>query len=206
MRRRPILIPSLFMTTINMGLMSLDNMLFSSPPKACPVCGGRPGPYDTKEKIYANIITDTGINKINVRVRRFKCRDCGTLIYADEPFYPNTRVGSVIIDTALSLSSVNSYSKTAKIMNTLGIDINRGTVRNYALSNLPMQKSGIFYGLRMPATFVSLISKSAAYSQTIDQYDVLELSRYPSYYHPPKDGKGTASEFFKNKTVKFRDF
>ncbi|HJK08157.1 MAG TPA: hypothetical protein O0X54_01280, partial [Methanocorpusculum sp.] len=97
------------------GISSIDKALFAHI-GPCPYCGGTPAPYDTKEKIYATLHTREGTQKITVFVRRYHCRDCGRLLYADEPFYPDTRLGSTIVDLATALSLLNSFSHTAEII------------------------------------------------------------------------------------------
>lgn len=143
MPRQQVKIPSLLITTVMVGISSLEGTLFATA-KPCPLCGGKPQPYDTKKKLYVILKTPTGRKKIMVNIRRFKCKKCGNLIYAEEPFYPDTRLGSAIVDMAISLARLHSYSHTAEIMKALGIEIDRGSVRNYALSNLPIPPANFF--------------------------------------------------------------
>ena len=155
-------------------------------------------PYDTKTKNYATLILPSGTHTVSVKVRRFICRECGRLLYAEEPFYQDTRVGSAIVDLALNLSRTNSYSHAAAIMEGLGIQMNRSSVRNYALSDLPMTGFSSLYGLPLPNSLISLMGKS--FSGTEEETNlVLRASGYPSRYRPPENKAGTASEFFKRK-------
>ena len=192
---KPIKIPPLLQTSIQMSLSSIDGMLFKDR-GPCPHCGGRPVGYDTKDKIFADLLTPNGTRQIVVFVRRFRCRDCGRLLYADEPFYPGTRTGSVIIDLANSLSTQHSYSHTAEIMHALGIGIDRGSVRNFALSALPLHKMNIMYGMQMPNTFVTLMSKLLIPGMA-RPLDIVEFCGYPSRYKAPEDLHGTAAGYRK---------
>lgn len=194
--RRQIKIPPLLLTTIPISISSINGMEFTTR-GPCPHCGGRPIGYDTKKKIFAEMLTHRGKKVIHVYVKRFKCRECGRLLYADEPFYPGTRTASVVIDLALSLSQQYSYSHTAKIMHALGFSIDRGSVRSFANSTLPLQKMNIMYGMHMPNTFVTLISKLLV-PGTAKPEDVLDACGYPSQYTVPEDLHGTAIEYTRN--------
>jgi len=194
MTKTPTRIPPMLVATISMSISSLDGILFKEREK-CPICGGKPLPYDTKEKHYATLKTPQGEKEIKVKVRRYTCEKCGKLLYADEPFYPGTRVGSSIIDLALSLCRVNSYSHTKIIMEEMGILENRGSIRNYALSSLPMTKYNILYGMPIPNSFISLMGRGLSPSG-INPSEILITTGYPSRYTEPANGDGTARKFF----------
>ena len=199
MPRQQVKIPSLLITTVMVGISSLEGTLFATA-KPCPLCGGKPQPYDTKKKLYVTLKTPMGREKIMVNVRRFKCKKCGNLIYAEEPFYPDTRIDSAIVDMAISLARLHSYSHTADIMKALGIEIDRGSVRNYALSNLPIPPANFLYGMQLPNSFISLMTKEIYGSKgSVSSNEILASSGYPSAYKPPIDGKNTSAEFQRRK-------
>jgi hypothetical protein len=202
MTRHQVKIPSLLMTTVLVGISSLDETLFATA-KPCPICGGKPQPYDTKKKLYVTLRTPMGWKRITVNIRRFKCKKCGNLIYAQEPFYPDTRLGSAIVDMAISLSRLHSYSHTAEIMKALGIEIDRGSVRNYALSDLAIPQANFLYGMQLPNSFISLMTKEISGPKgSISSQEILASSGYPASYKAPADGKGTSAEFQKQKKLK----
>ena len=202
MPRQQVKIPSLLITTVMVGISSLEGTLFATA-KPCPLCGGKPQPYDTKKKLYVILKTPTGRKKIMVNIRRFKCKKCGNLIYAEEPFYPDTRLGSAIVDMAIYLARLHSYSHTAEIMKALGIEIARGSVRNYALSNLPIPPANFLYGMQLPNSFISLMTKEISGSKgSVSSGEILASRGYPSAYKPPLDGKNTSAEFQKQKKRK----
>ncbi len=202
MTRHQVKIPSLLMTTVLVGISSLDGTLFATA-KPCPLCGGKPQPYDTKKKLYVTLRTPMGQKRITVNIRRFKCKKCGNLIYAQEPFYPDTRLGSAIVDMAISLSRLHSYSHTAEIMKALGIEIDRGSVRNYALSDLAIPQANFLYGMQLPNSFISLMTKEISGPKgSISAQEILASSGYPASYKAPIDGKGTSAEFQKQKKQK----
>lgn len=192
MSHRPIKIPPMLTDTIICGISSIDKTLFAHT-GACPHCGGRAAPYDTKEKVYATLHTEQGAKKITVLVRRFRCHTCGSLLYADEPFYPDTRLGSAVIDLATALSLVNTFSQAAEIINAMGIEIDRGTVRTYAMSDLPVPKINFFYGFPLPFSLFSLIGRPAGpkVGPTAGT-EVLAASGFPFAYRAPPDGAGTS--------------
>jgi len=190
------------MTTVLVGVSSLDGTLFATA-KPCPLCGGKPQPYDTKKKLYVTLRTPMGRKRITVNIRRFKCKKCGNLIYAQEPFYPDTRLGSAIVDMAISLSRLHSYSHTAEIMKALGIEIDRGSVRNYALSDLAIPQANFLYGMQLPNSFISLMTKEISGPKgSISSQEILASSGYPASYKAPADGKGTSAEFQRLKKMK----
>ncbi|MDO5844817.1 MAG: hypothetical protein Q4Q53_06710 [Methanocorpusculum sp.] len=189
MSRRPVKIPSMLVGMISIGLPLMNGKVFKNK-KDCPHCGGKTVPHDTKEKIFATLITPEGEKKITVRVGRYRCKECGALVYADEPFYPDTRVGSVIIDLAVSLSKIYSYSHTADIMKALGIEVDRGSVRKYAMSNLPAVQTSFLYGMQLPDSFVSVVSKCASLGASVSPDEILAASGYPSSYRAPVENSG----------------
>ncbi|HJJ46819.1 MAG TPA: hypothetical protein O0X32_00970 [Methanocorpusculum sp.] len=202
MKRGLVRIPPMLFATVSMGLHALDGMLFKTLDH-CSNCGGKPKPYDTKVKQYATLSSPLGDRVITVKVRRFICHDCGKLLYADEPFYPNTRIGSAIVDLALSLSKTTNFSHAATVMGAMGIVINRGSVRKYAQSNLPIRPSNQLYGMTLPTTFVSLIGRGIL-TPSINPADILVASGYPSRYVASENGISTAKEYFKYKNRRLK--
>ncbi|MDR3101810.1 MAG: hypothetical protein LBU24_01010 [Methanocalculaceae archaeon] len=188
MSRQPIKIPPILADTIICSIASIDKTLFVQT-DPCPHCEGRAAPYDTKEKTYATLHTEEGVKKITVFVRRFRCHWCGVLLYANEPFYPSTRLGSAVVDMATALSLVNSFSHTAAIINAMGIDIDRGSVRKYALSDLPVPNITFFYGLPLPISLFSLIGWAVGRksSPATTETELLAASGFPSAYRAPLD-------------------
>lgn len=187
-----IKIPPMLIDTITCGIASIDKTLFADA-GPCPHCGCRAGPYDTKEKNYATVSLGGELKKITVLIRRFKCTGCGTLVYANEPFYPDTRVGSVIVDLAISLSLVNTYSHAAEIIKAMGIEIDRGSVRKYALSPLPVPGITFMYGFPLPVSLFTLTGRSAIFKAgSANGAEVLAASGFPSAYLAPADLSGTS--------------
>jgi len=123
---------------------------------ACPHCGGEVRGYDSKSKHFACIL-DAGTPKdIYVHVKRFQCRQCGKVSSAHEPFYPDTRLGKPIIDLCITLSANMPYNRTARVLEQMGIVIDRGTVRNYANRDFGPIPCTEIYGFRIPLSVITL--------------------------------------------------
>ena len=71
-------------------------------------------------------------------VKRFSCRQCHAVCFADEPFYPETRIGSPLVDLCRTLAAGMPFNRAAVFMAHMGIMIERGTVRNYAHRRFPV--------------------------------------------------------------------
>ncbi len=148
-------IPPLLTDIVRASLTSLDGMEFSSA-EACPVCGGKLTGYDRKRKKFVQLREDEGNRTITVMVKRFYCGKCGRLCYADEPFYPGSRIGSPVIDLFLALSAAMPPSKAGQVIAALGISVNRTTWKNYAgwqTSGMPLVDA---FGMKLPLCIVRL--------------------------------------------------
>ncbi|MEI8330519.1 MAG: hypothetical protein WCF90_02530 [Methanomicrobiales archaeon] len=166
---------------IQTALLVCDGMEFSHR-SACPSCGGALQGYDTRKKNFAVILENEKERLIQVKVRRFYCKTCKTLCYANEPFYPDTRMGSPLIDLCLTLASTISFSRTATSLSLLGIVIDRGSVRNYANRNFPEIPKVPIFNLQIPHSIISLtaLANSAPKRSGIDPYEVLAACGFPS--------------------------
>ena len=179
---RPPRIPTIVSDLILTALSSLDGMEFSAM-SSCPACGGMLQGHDSKKKQFAVLRELTGERVITVRVKRFRCRDCGILCYADEPFYPDTRMGSPIIDLFLSLSAIMPPSRAARVVDAMGIVVHRTTWRNYSgrsfASEIPVMD---IFGMRLPVCVVRLseIAVRSGESGPAHPADIIAACGYPS--------------------------
>jgi hypothetical protein len=87
------------------------------------------------KKTFCTIITERGeFEDVNVRVRRYLCRHCKhTFLASDSPFYDGCNYGKPIVDLCLALSASNPYNRVESILMQYGIQVDRDTVKNYAL-------------------------------------------------------------------------
>jgi len=167
---------------IHTALLSFDGMVFTNRER-CPSCGGDLQGYDTKKKKFATIRLSTGIRVISVGVRRFRCRSCGSLCYAAEPFYPGSRIGSPVVDLFSALSEVMPRSRAGRVLSAMGIIVHRTTWKNY-----PPRPPGAvpvldLLGVRLPHCIVVISDMAARAGDqgTPDPEDVIAACGYPSF-------------------------
>jgi hypothetical protein len=142
----------------------------------CPVCLGHLISHDLKRRRFATLHTPVGISQIFVHVKRFHCRECGRLCYADAPFYEKSRFGSPLVDLCLALSRSSTYSQTATTLDNLGIVIDRGTIRKTALMYTHEVDVADLFGICLPRSVIALstLVTSADPSKPPSGRDVLE--------------------------------
>jgi hypothetical protein len=116
---------------IRTTLLAMDGVSFIELP-ACPRCGGTLNRHDRKEKRFARMQLGEEVRDIHVLVARFRCRSCGGFWYAREPFYEGVRFGIPVVDLALTLAQDHPYHRTERILASLGLLVDRGTIRMYA--------------------------------------------------------------------------
>ena len=107
---------------------------FYDKPRACPKCkSNKRKKLRIDKKLYCKIITSNGFRDIYVYTQRFQCKDCRKTYIAKAPFYDGIVYGKPIVDLVLYLSAKNPFNRVEKILLELGIQVDRDTVRNYAL-------------------------------------------------------------------------
>jgi hypothetical protein len=153
--KRKFLVHPMLPTLIQAGIANLNGQLYTSL-DACPSCGGDLAGYDTKQRFFITLAEPGGGRDIFVNVRRFSCRVCRTVSPAKAPFYPDTRIGAPIVDLCMTLSQEMSCSRAAKVINALGIVIDRGTVRNYVSRGFTASPATEFFGFLLPVSIISL--------------------------------------------------
>ena len=187
-------IPPLLADIIQTGLSSFNDVLFDTR-DACPMCGGELSGYDTKKKQFAVLTDDDGQHPIHVRVRRFRCKQCHAICFADEPFYPDTRTGSPVVDLAVTLAATMPYTRTATYMASMGILIDRGSVRNYARRGFFTIPTTDIFGIRLPLSLITLSTLATSFGEggRIPGAEVLAACGFPSAYravlHLPLPGE-----------------
>lgn len=163
---------------------------------ACPYCGGPVQGYDTREKKYATVREGSSTRTITVRIKRFTCRRCKRLSNADEPFYPGTRLGSLIVDLYFSLASTMPGSRAARIIDTIGIEVDRTTWRNYASRPMPEIEAADIFGMRIPRSIIAVSTIAAGIPEggSMNGAEALAVSNIPSAFRsaavPGKKGRG----------------
>ncbi|MDP3564975.1 MAG: hypothetical protein Q8R70_10855 [Methanoregula sp.] len=173
--------PPMVTDIIQTALVACEGIVFSDRP-ACPLCGGAVRRYDTRKKQFAVILEEDGKRNIYVRVQRFTCKSCGMLCNADEPFYPDTRVGSPVIDLCVTFAGTIPFTRTATHLSCLGIAIDRGSVRNYAQRAWGPIPAADMFGMRLPFSILTLSSLAASAGEGggIRGAEVLAACNFPS--------------------------
>lgn len=166
---------------VQSAICSLDGTEFTHL-AACPVCGGRVQGYDTRTKKYAVIRDEDGERTITVRIKRFTCRNCKKLCNADEPFYPGTRIGSLVVDLFFCLSATMPESRAARHIDAMGIRVDRTSWKNYSGRAIPEISVTDIFGMRLPSSVLGLSSLFALAPNggRIDGADVLKACNFPS--------------------------
>jgi hypothetical protein len=183
---KPPRIPPMAAAIIQNAFSALDGIVFTEL-AACPHCGGTVTGHDLKEKQFAVIVEEGAERTIHVKVKRFRCRECGRLCYADEPFYPDTRIGSPVIDLCVTLSATMPAGRAARVLKAMGVIVDRTSCLLYVKKHSGEIPTADFFGMRLPFSVLSLGNLAAAVPEgaRIAGADVLAACGYPSGRRPP---------------------
>jgi hypothetical protein len=137
------------------AIVGVDGAVFSSLTR-CPACGGKIKAHDMKKKRFASVLIGGERQNIEVRVKRFRCTECGKLCYAESPFYPDVRFGSPVVDLCVANLNRYPYHHLSRILAMMNIVVDRGTIRNYAVKGFDPVPSIEMYGMNIPTSLLSL--------------------------------------------------
>jgi hypothetical protein len=181
-------IPPLLIDIVQSGLLAGEGIVFDYR-DACPACGGKLTGYDTKKKQFATIKETEELHPVHVFVKRFTCRQCHMICFADEPFYPDTRIGSPLIDLCRTLGAAMPFNRVSTTLLHLGIVIDRGTVRNYMHGSYPDITTTNLFGIRLPLSIISLSELAARTGEgsRIPGTEMLAACGFPSAYRAAPD-------------------
>jgi hypothetical protein len=166
---------------IQTALSAFDGIEFNEL-VACPTCGGPVQGYDTRQKKFAMLREEERERTIMVRVKRFTCRVCGRLCYAGEPFYPGTRIGSPVIDLFCTLSATMRPARAARVIDAIGIVVDRTSWRNYAGRDFGEIAAVDAFGMHLPFSLLSLATLAARGGEgsCIPRAEALAACGFPS--------------------------
>jgi hypothetical protein len=175
---------------VQSGLLAYEGIVFDNR-DSCPACGGKLTGYDTKKKQFVVLLEGGNRYPIHVMVKRFSCRQCRTICFADEPFYPDTRIGSPVVDLCLTLAAGMSFYRATVFMTHLGIGIERGTVRNYVHRSFPEIPTTELFGIQLPLSIITLSELAARTREgsRIPGTEALAASGFPSAYRAAPDSR-----------------
>lgn len=148
-------VPPMLAALVQNGVMAVEGKHFSGA-VPCPSCGGEVSGYDERERRFATIIDGDRTRDVSVTVTRFRCRQCREICSARAPFYPDTRLGSPIVDLCVTGAKELPCSQVAGILREFGLVVDRGTVRNYAGRDFGFIPVTELFGLRIPQSVLSL--------------------------------------------------
>jgi hypothetical protein len=185
---KPPRIPPLIIDIVQSGLLACEGIIFDNL-ETCPVCGGKLSGYDTKKKQFAVMLEGNTRHPVHVFVKRFSCLECDTICFADEPFYPGTRIGSPLVDLCRTLGATMPFNRVAANLLHLGIVIDRGTVRNYMHRTFPEIPTTDLFGIRLPPSIISLSELAARTGEgsRIPGAEALAACGFPSAYRASPD-------------------
>jgi RNA polymerase subunit RPABC4/transcription elongation factor Spt4 len=174
---------------VQSGISAVDGITFTQH-SVCPVCGGPLAGYDTKQKQFAHLVINDEKKTIYVSVKRFYCTNCHKICNADEPFYPNTRIGSVIIDLCTALSMTMPVNRVPSYLAAMGILVDRSSSRLYTrhISSTHVRINCRYldidsrFGIHLPLSIFSLSSLAVVLNEGghCAEADVLAACGFPS--------------------------
>ncbi|HWQ66438.1 MAG TPA: hypothetical protein VN372_06170 [Methanospirillum sp.] len=172
--KRPVFIPPIIADFVYQAVTGVSGVQFLEA-SVCPLCAGLLIGHDLKQRRFSTVMSREGSEHQYVYVKRFYCRDCNHLCYAEAPFYEKSRFGSPIVDLCITLSEDYSFSQAALIMNRLGIVIDRGTVRKTVMTHSHQVDAADLYGIKLPQSVLSLsaLVTSADNTSPLSGRDVL---------------------------------
>ena len=183
---RPPRIHPMLVTIVSAALSAVEGVHFTEC-TGCPVCGGSLRGYDTKKKQFAVVMDGDKRRALYVYVKRFYCKECTRLCYADEPFYTGTRIGSPVIDLGLTISATMTPNRVATYLAALGIVVDRTTFRLYAKRTFPTVPTTDVFGIRIPLSVVTLSTFATGTGEggRVIGAEVLAACGFPSAYRAP---------------------
>lgn len=152
---KKILLPPMLIDLVGSALVSMDGVAFTEL-DSCPSCGGSLTGHDLRKKRFAVILEGGKTRVIHVVVKRFYCNACKNLCYAESPFYPDTRLGSPVVDLCALLAALMPFHRVARLLAAMGVIVDRGTIRNYAARDFGRIPSTELFGVTLPMSLLHL--------------------------------------------------
>jgi hypothetical protein len=163
------------------ALSACNGVLFDTR-TSCPHCGGSVSGYDVRIKQFAVVTEGNSTRTITVRVKRFRCARCRALVYAPQPFYPDTRVGAPVVDLCVALAASMPFARASTYLRQIGVIVDRWSVRNYAQKGYPVPPLVDMSGIQVPLSFIilSTLATQVPEGRSLDPIDILEACLFPS--------------------------
>jgi len=181
-------IPPMAVDIIQTALSAIDGAVFTDL-AACPYCGGMVSGYDYKTRQFAVVEEQENVRTIQIRVKRFRCRECNRLCYADQPFYPDTRIGSPVVDLSVTLTANMPATRAARVLSSVGICVDRTSCLLFARRFRQDIRTAEVFGMRIPFSILTLSNLAARNfeSSPLPGSDILTACGFPSAFHAAPD-------------------
>lgn len=181
------LTPSLLYTAIIQYLLAFQGDFYGEFRK-CPYCKSSNCKKHNIErgKLFCKVILNGKFKDITVAVQIFYCNDCHKTYLAKSPFYEGMVYCQPVVDLCLYFSAKNPYHRVEKILLELGIQVDRDTVKNYALK---------FEGKIKKYAGMKLFDKVAGINLLKVMFDVENVKELKKKF-PHKKYDGVADETF----------
>jgi hypothetical protein len=175
---------------VQTALSAVDGTEFSGL-SACPFCGAAElRAHDRKARQFA-VLAEAGEEQtIHVLVKRFYCRVCGHLCYAEGPFYPKTRFGSPVVDLCATFTARLPCGRAARVLSAMGVMVDRWSVRNYAARRFTDIPVAEVLGIPLPMSVISLSTLAARTGEggRIEGAEALAACGFPSAHRAALHG------------------
>ena len=187
-------IPPMISLLVVEALTVLNGVVFDTR-QNCPYCGGPVTGYDMRQRQFAHLSRESGMQTITVLVKRFRCRSCKKICNADEPFYPGTMIGSPVIDLCIAFSAAIGYGRAARNLTAIGVAVNRIQCRHFARTPVGPVSSLEMYGFPVQQSILSLSTLATGFPEgsRVKRAEALAACGFPSAYravlHPAFPGE-----------------
>ncbi|MGC9435181.1 MAG: hypothetical protein ACP5C4_03710 [Methanomicrobiales archaeon] len=187
---RKIRIPAMLTNLIHGAVEGIDGAIYADL-GACPHCGGTITSHDYRKKRFAVLVEDGEDRIVHVHVRRFHCRQCARLLYAPAPFYPDTRLGSPIVDLCIALGRRMPASRAARVMQSMGLRVDRGSILNYARCDIGTIPVMDVFGIPLPISLVRFaVDGLTGEGMSIEGAELFGAGGLPPAYRAPLSSPG----------------
>jgi hypothetical protein len=121
----------------------------------CPYCKSNDcKKHNIIEKIFCKLIVKGKFVDVTVHIQVYYCKKCKKTYFAKSPFYEGIMYCKAIASLCLYLSAKNPYHRVESRLIEMGIQVDRDTVRNYAIRFV--EKINKFAGMKCFDTQVGI--------------------------------------------------
>lgn len=106
-------------------------------PRPCPNCESddrRKNGYQNEPKTVARLVTNEGLEEVDVRVQQYECKDCGRSYQGDlsDLFYEGCDYAKPVVDLCLFHAADQSFGACERTLRQMyGLQVNRDSIKRY---------------------------------------------------------------------------